>query len=84
MTTLIQKAQQQVCEQMFPEYVDYNNDYVQMFGINKAPLYSHVEDKIWNQAQGKTLPTLDIAETLFSKEPSLANALQLWECAITQ
>ena len=82
--TTLRQAQQMVCEQMFPEYVEYNNDWIQMFGEARAPGFAHVEDKIWDQTPGKTLPTLSIAETLFTKEPSLANALQYWECALVQ
>lgn len=82
--TELRKAQQLVCESLFPEYVKYNTEYVELHGERKAPLYSHVEDKVWDGAQSKTLPTLEHSERQFVESPTVANALTFWECAITQ
>ena len=76
--TELRRAQRLASDALFPEY----------FGLgvytNPNEYSGELDDIVWNNAQHKTLPTLEHAEKQFIETATVETALQYWECAITQ
>ena len=76
--TELRRAQRMVSDALYPEYFGLG------VGTNPNEYSGELDDIVWNNAQNKTLPTLEHSEQQFIDNPTVANALTYWECAITK
>ena len=76
--TELRKAQRMVSHALYPQYLGLDD-------LHRPNEYSgSLDDIVWNEAQGKELPTLEHAEKQFIETPTVETALTYWECAIAR